>query len=190
MKKAIFCLSFLSIICFLSSCEKCIPTILCPYRNPQFYSIEGGDTSFLFYPNAFTPNGDGINDLFLVYRHNISTFSCHIYNGSGRQVFEIDDGNQPYPWDGQVNGKQAPVGIYAVQINAMTNKGKPINLSGTLSLVGGQLIDDRIRKIEGNVYLELKNSQFESQIDLSYKGFNPNVQSGETILTDQVHNCN
>ena len=89
-----------------------------------------------------------------------------------------------------MNGKQAPVGIYAVQINAMTNKGKPINLSGTLSLVGGQLIDDRIRKIEGNVYLELKNSQFESQIDLSYKGFNPNVQSGETILTDQVHNCN
>ena len=190
MKKAIFYFSFFSIICLLASCEKCIPTILCPYRNPQFYSVEGGDTTFIFFPNAFTPNEDGINDLFLVYLYNISTFSCHIYDGSGRQVFEIDNNNQPYPWDGLVNGKQAPVGIYAVQINAITTKGKPINLNGTLSLVGGQLIGDPFRKIDGNVYLELKNSQFESQIDLGYRGFDPNVQSGENILTDQVHNCN
>jgi gliding motility-associated-like protein len=176
-------------IFLFSSCEKCIPVVLCPYRNQQFYSIEGGDTTFLFYPNAFSPNGDGLNDQFAVLAtHNITSFTCQIYDASGKQIYEIT--NQTYPWwDGLVNGKQVPVGLYAVQINATTNKGKEINLNGTLSLVGGQILGDD-RKIEGNVYLELKNTQFESQIDFGYVGFNPNISSNENILTTKVNNCN
>jgi gliding motility-associated-like protein len=67
----------------------------------------------VFYPNAFTPNNDGINDLFLPIGSDVVEFYLVIYNAWGQRVFEsrsIEKG-----WDGKVEGKPAPVGSYIYQ---------------------------------------------------------------------------
>jgi len=177
--------------CLFASCEKCIPTILCPYQNPQFYSVQGEDTAALYMPNAFTPNGDGINDIFVIFSRNITSYSYQIYSASGRQIFQSSSGQQSIygfgGWDGTINGKPAPVGIYAVKATATTTFGTPVSLNGTVSIIGGEFFGSNTPPTDGNFDLEIKNAQFPDQ---NNKGvFDPNLPSGEYLVLDQVHNC-
>ena len=66
-----------------------------------------------FIPNAFTPNGDGNNDIFMVYTEEGATLmSFKIFNRWGEKVH---DGL--YPWDGMWKGKQAPGAVYVYEAN-------------------------------------------------------------------------
>lgn len=73
-------------------------------------------------PNAFSPNGDGINDYFNVYNvKSIVAFSASIYNRWGQQLYswgidEIDC--ETCGWDGTYNGKPVKDGVYFVVVNA------------------------------------------------------------------------
>jgi gliding motility-associated-like protein len=68
-------------------------------------------------PNAFTPNGDGYNDYFLIIgRENYPNISVKIYDPLGIQVFQSDQGYFQ-PWDGTSNGKKLPVNAYYYVIN-------------------------------------------------------------------------
>ena len=61
-----------------------------------------------FIPNAFTPNGDGKNDLFYIeMQEGVTVHSFQIFNRWGENVH---DGL--YPWDGIYKGKQSPEGVY------------------------------------------------------------------------------
>ncbi len=78
-------------------------------------SIKGGVyidvIKFLEIPNAFSPNGDGINDTWII--SNIERYpQCNIqvFNRYGQHVF-LSKGYYK-PWDGTINGKSLPVGIY------------------------------------------------------------------------------
>jgi gliding motility-associated-like protein len=66
-----------------------------------------GNTT-IYVPNIFTPNGDGINDLFLIHGSSIREIhSLKIRNHRGQQVFEGSDflsGNVSPEWDGRVDG--------------------------------------------------------------------------------------
>jgi gliding motility-associated-like protein len=53
----------------------------------------------LYVPNSFTPDGDGINDAWLIYGDNIKTFHLQLYNRMGEMFFESFDMSQP--WLGQ-----------------------------------------------------------------------------------------
>ena len=64
----------------------------------------------LFAPNAFTPNGDGLNDQFQVEAANIFNFRMLIFDRWGQKVFESDDITMG--WDGSVNNSPAPMGNY------------------------------------------------------------------------------
>jgi gliding motility-associated-like protein len=74
---------------------------------------------FDFYvPNAFSPNGDGINDIFQIKFPN-STFNLQhstlsIFNRWGEEIFQSDDITQG--WDGKKNGKDCPGGVYVYKI--------------------------------------------------------------------------
>ncbi len=64
-----------------------------------------------FVPNTFTPNGDGINDLWNIeYLDSYPAVSVNIYNRFGNKVF----GSIGYlkPWDANLNGQMLPVGTY------------------------------------------------------------------------------
>lgn len=66
------------------------------------------------FPTAFTPNGDGINDLFLPVHGYISTYEIIIMNRNGVVVYrsnKIDEG-----WDGTHNGKPCLPGMYVYKV--------------------------------------------------------------------------
>ena len=68
----------------------------------------------LYSPNAFSPDGDGINDLFKVSGQGMSDFQIEIYNRWGQMVYKsIDLSNG---WDGTFKGKNMPTGTYVYKI--------------------------------------------------------------------------
>jgi gliding motility-associated-like protein len=70
----------------------------------------------LFIPNAFTPDGDGVNDTFLaLYNGNdISNFTMEVYDRWGGRIFRSE--NILVGWDGKKNGKDCPGGVYVYKI--------------------------------------------------------------------------
>ena len=76
------------------------------------------DTSFvqdcsvsLYFPNAFTPNGDGLNDYFRGVGPQFSEFKLSIYDRWGQEIFTTN--NQETGWDGTFRGKPCPAGEYS-----------------------------------------------------------------------------
>jgi len=86
----------------------------------------------IYMPNAFSPNGDGLNDIFkAVYKHDyISKYYLSIYNRWGQIIFECNDID--CGWDGTYKGKPSPNGAYIYQvvyegINQQSSTPKTIN---------------------------------------------------------------
>jgi gliding motility-associated-like protein len=72
----------------------------------------------VFYvPNAFSPNGDGYNDVFYVYGKGISQMNLQIFNRWGELVFKTDDIN--LGWDGTYKGKLQVPGVYVYHLKAI-----------------------------------------------------------------------
>jgi len=66
-------------------------------------------------PNAFTPNGDGKNDVFapvFQMEQNFTVISFEIFNRWGQKIFGSYTGNGSKGWDGFHNGRRAEVGVY------------------------------------------------------------------------------
>lgn len=83
----------------------------------------------IYIPNAFTPNGDGLNDVFNIVTTGLEKYAIQIYNRWGQEVFSSD--NYLQGWD----GKNAPNDVYVYQITYKVN-GKPANtIKGTVTLM-------------------------------------------------------
>ncbi|MCR5697666.1 MAG: gliding motility-associated C-terminal domain-containing protein [Marinilabiliaceae bacterium] len=68
------------------------------------------------FPEAFTPNGDGVNDLFLPAYKSIKSYKISIMNRWGREVYK---GTSPSEgWNGKINGQEAPAGTYFYIVDA------------------------------------------------------------------------
>jgi gliding motility-associated-like protein len=82
-------------------------------------------------PNAFTPNGDGLNDTFrpVATGDLIRQFSMVIYNRWGQLIFETS--NPAEGW----NGKDAPTGVYSWVISYSDYLGKVFKMSGSVTLL-------------------------------------------------------
>ena len=68
--------------------------------------------SIIFMPNAFTPNGDGRNDLYPMNQYMVkgSLYNVKLFNRWGEKIAEFT--NPDMNWDGNINGKPAPEGVY------------------------------------------------------------------------------
>ena len=86
----------------------------------------------LYVPNAFTPNGDSINDIFWIGATNIKEFHIIIFDRWGLKMFESSDLLDS--WIGKVNGKEVPDGCYFYLINARGIDEKEIKKQGTVTL--------------------------------------------------------
>jgi gliding motility-associated-like protein len=75
----------------------------------------------IFVPNAFTPNGDGRNDIEYVYGTSISSLTFYVYNQWGEMIFKSD--NKATGWDGTYKGTNQPVGVYVYYVQATMNDG-------------------------------------------------------------------
>ncbi len=72
--------------------------------------------SLVNVPNVFTPNGDGINDVFRVQMLSVTSFHAVIINRWGRKVHEWSDPDGG--WDGRINGTYASPGTYYYIVTA------------------------------------------------------------------------
>ncbi|MCF8296899.1 MAG: gliding motility-associated C-terminal domain-containing protein [Saprospiraceae bacterium] len=89
--------------------------------------------SSVFAPNAFTPDGDGYNDVFLVKGIGIKEFSMSIYSRRSELVFETNDINQG--WDGKYRGNDALSEVYFYRINYTDGLGNPHRKVGNITLI-------------------------------------------------------
>jgi gliding motility-associated-like protein len=78
----------------------------------------------VYIPNAFTPNGDGRNDVFLIYGWGFKNFSLKIYDRWGEKLFETTNPN--VGWDGTYRGKALNPGVYVYHADIeFIDKSKP-----------------------------------------------------------------
>lgn len=90
----------------------------------------------LYIPNAFTPNGDGVNDLFSYSILGVKEFQIRIINRWGQLVFESKDPS--YFWNGRLNneGDLLSGGVYTYIIDVIDREnGNGIAKRGTISLI-------------------------------------------------------
>lgn len=92
------------------------------------------DSSFINFPNIFSPNNDGINDVFVIKSKNIMTYNCKIYNRYGIRVAELKQLNEV--WDGySLSGEALPAGIYYYLAEAMGLDETLYRVKGFVSIV-------------------------------------------------------
>ena len=90
--------------------------------------------SLLEMPNAFSPNGDGINDTYHVKKYqNITEFRALIFNRWGQCLYtwnEIDGS-----WDGTYKGRPVKDGVYFVRVRAKGGDGKEYDIKNDVNLL-------------------------------------------------------
>lgn len=88
-----------------------------------------------FVPNAFTPNGDGENDVFVPVWNNVQVKRFEVYSRWGELVYELTQGAEE-GWNGQtIKGKDASPGTYIWQVDLIDESGKSISKSGAITLI-------------------------------------------------------
>uniref|UniRef100_UPI004048AF09 T9SS type B sorting domain-containing protein n=1 Tax=Roseivirga sp. TaxID=1964215 RepID=UPI004048AF09 len=85
------------------------------------------------YPNAFSPNGDGVNDTFKATQGRFIEFSMVIFNRWGVIIFSSTD--PEVGWDGTTNGQEASPGAYVYQVNYTDANKRSYQRTGTLVLI-------------------------------------------------------
>jgi gliding motility-associated-like protein len=82
----------------------------------RFVKIDG--IYLLYIPNAFTPNGDGINEEFKPIGDAVDAedYTFSIYNRLGELIFQTNNLNNG--WNGTYKGKDLPNGVYVWKIRA------------------------------------------------------------------------
>jgi gliding motility-associated-like protein len=84
-------------------------------------------------PNAFSPNGDNLNDVFIfVASDSVKSFEFSIYSRWGQQIFKTNIEGQG--WDGSCEGAPAQQDVYVYMFEGIVNK-KNVVLSGTVTLL-------------------------------------------------------
>ncbi|WP_177192404.1 gliding motility-associated C-terminal domain-containing protein [Chitinophaga arvensicola] len=111
------------------SCSNCATPLAMPLKNTVYIvtTITGenciksdtvriavSNVSSLFVPNAFTPNNDGINDVFRPRLRGVAIYKMSIFNRWGNLIFESND--PKIGWDGYYKNELQPVGAYVYMI--------------------------------------------------------------------------
>ena len=96
-------------------------------------NIQAKVLPLLDVPNAFTPNGDGINDRVLVRGYGIIKMTWRIYNRWGAVVFETSDRTQS--WDGTYKGALQPKEVYHYILDVVYSDNTKYTKTGDITLI-------------------------------------------------------
>ena len=103
----------------------------CEYVSDTYEVTVGA--SELKVPNAFSPNGDGVNDEWKVAYRSLLSFQCSIFDRQGHQVCHLTSPDQG--WDGKIGGKTVDSGVFFYVIEAVGADGKKYRKSGDINIV-------------------------------------------------------
>ena len=136
------------------SCSDCpLPTTI--VKNNSFYIVQvtnnfgciASDTLIInsicksaqvYIPNAFTPDGDGLNDILMIRGRGITIKSFRIFNRWGELVFEKENfsPNDPkYGWDGKVRGVPATPDVFVYTAEIFCDNGIPYTYKGNVTIL-------------------------------------------------------
>ena len=104
----------------------------CTDTDTVFIKVRPVDS--VYVPNAFTPNNDGLNDLFIPIagiRFKIENFS--VFNRWGQQVFYSKQNDAG--WNGKIGGIEQASGVYVWYIMARERSGRLVKMKGTVVLI-------------------------------------------------------
>jgi gliding motility-associated-like protein len=85
----------------------------------------------VFIPTAFTPNSDGMNDVFRVKGENLQNFKLLVYDRWGEKIYESSNPNEG--WDGTYKGRPVQQDTYVYQVTAKNIGDK--KMTGAVTLV-------------------------------------------------------
>jgi gliding motility-associated-like protein len=109
-----------------------IAGVTCTYTTTETIKITKGYD--IIVPNAFTPNGDGINDTIRPLFKCIDKMEMSIYDTWGSLLY-FEEGLSLLGWDGTIDGKQAENGNYIIVVRATTFAGKELFINGPVTLI-------------------------------------------------------
>ncbi len=94
----------------------------------------------IYIPNAFSPNNDGINDYFTAFGAEDSgeVMSMSVFDRWGSVIFQREDiplSEESLGWDGRLNGKYAPQGVYIYLIEIKFADGTTEHIKGDISVM-------------------------------------------------------
>lgn len=104
------------------------------YEQDEVFTIAISESS-LEFPNAFTPNGDGVNDVLQAktgYK-SITEFRAMVFSRSGKKIYEWTDPAQG--WDGTSGGSPVPDGGYYLNVQAKGADGRVYDIKKVVSLL-------------------------------------------------------
>jgi gliding motility-associated-like protein len=88
----------------------------------------------IFIPNAFSPNGDGNNDVFYVRSSiDIDEFRFAVYDRWGQAMFQTTNINEG--WDGRFKGEQQSPSVYGWYCEGVCPNGEPFFMKGNVTLI-------------------------------------------------------
>lgn len=104
------------------------------YEMDELFVVSVSESK-LEMPNAFSPNGDGINDVYKAKDgwQSIVSFKAAIFTRWGKKLYEWNDPDGG--WDGKVNGHVVPDGAYYCVVQAKGADGKNYSIKKTVSVL-------------------------------------------------------
>jgi gliding motility-associated-like protein len=92
-----------------------------------------GCGNYVWFPAAFTPDEDGVNDLFKGYGNDVTEYQLIIFNRMGQIVFETNDISKG--WDGLVDGIPSQIGIYGYTVRYKFDGSESFRKRDVLTLI-------------------------------------------------------
>jgi len=102
-------------------------------KDTAYHLVKYINDPIIHVPSAFSPNGDGINDYFHIAEINITLIEIRFFDRWGNLIFITPD--KDFRWDGTLNGKPLPEGVYTYYLKASGENGDPVTISGTVTLI-------------------------------------------------------
>jgi gliding motility-associated-like protein len=95
--------------------------------------VKVDDCESIFVPSGFTPNGDGLNDVFRVMGNDVKGFNLRVFSRNGELLFESND--MEIGWAGDIKGSPAAEGAYVFVISYTNKVGIPVSKRGSVTLL-------------------------------------------------------
>lgn len=89
----------------------------------------------IYVPSAFTPNGDGINDVFIIEGNSVREFEFRVFDRWGNVVFESTEMENPWLGDFQSGDYYVSTGIYSYTLKVIGFRNEVIERVGTIQVV-------------------------------------------------------
>ena len=88
----------------------------------------------LYIPNAFTPNNDGVDDVFYLRSKGLRQLNYfRVFDRWGQLLFETN--NEDVGWDGTFKGVKLPPAVYVYELNAVCSTGATVEKKGNVTLI-------------------------------------------------------